>query len=194
MSDRRQWWTDEERDRVEALKAEGKPPRVIAVEIGRSVQAVVACLKVIKRREVQAAAPARGAGWTDEDDFTLSLLRRLGRSYPDMAEVLGRSENALRSRVCRNGVVDPGEAAAVEPPAVPGRQAWTEDDDLLLIHLTTKLDWDVDRVARFMRRTETALQARMSRIRISTTWYRRKAMPPSSRRRDCMCCQRAFVS
>jgi hypothetical protein len=70
---------------------------------------VVSCLKVIKRRAAQAAAPARGAGWTDEDDFVLSLLRRLGRSYPDMALVLGRSENALRSRVCRNWVVDPDD-------------------------------------------------------------------------------------
>jgi hypothetical protein len=134
-----------------------------------AVQAVVACLKAIKRREAQAPAPARGAGWTDEDDFVLSLLRRLGRSYPDMAEVLGRSENALRSRVCRSGVVDPGEeAATAELSSPPGRQAWTEDDDLLLIHLASLLDWND--VSRASCATETALQARMSRIRISTSW------------------------
>jgi hypothetical protein len=61
------------------------------------------------------------------------------------------------------------------------------------MHLTA-LVWQIDRIARFMGRTETATGARMSRTRLATTWYRRKALLPTAKRRACMCCQRPFLS
>lgn len=181
-------WTDEETARLQAMHAEGAKPGVIGMALGVTSQAVAAKLRYLAAGEKK---PVRGRPWSDNDEFVLSLMHRLGFPPAKISEVLGRSNKAIATHVSRVGISDPVD---VEERNVGPRERWTADEDLLLGELADR-SWEIARIAGLLGRTPSACQTRMARLGIVSAWRPSlQAARQAARVRPCMCCGRKFRS
>ena len=120
--------------------------------------------------------------WTLEDDARLTELRAQGKSDRETGAVLGRSEEAVRSR--RHGLKSQVQETAAPPPqqvaqaaeeptdevddrptVFANRNPWTAGDDAQLADLR-QAGYADEAIALFVGRTVAAVQARMCRLRL----------------------------
>src|SRR5699024_2199199 len=106
-------WSDADDRQLDELRDAGLTHGEIAERMGRTVYSVQARTQTRARRA--GIAPHRHEAWTAAEDATLLALRKDGVPWREVAERLGRTEDACMFR----GKVLKKEAAAQEQRAKP---------------------------------------------------------------------------
>lgn len=114
LASRPRHWTVEERDRVLALQSSGKSSREIAMDLGRTMEAVSSQLA-----RLRAGSSVRRARkpWTPEEDERMLSLLRAGRSVQEIGVSLDRHRTSVHAR----------RRALQQGPAKP-RRRWTDSE------------------------------------------------------------------
>jgi hypothetical protein len=98
-------WTDEEDQRLLALRAARKPSVVIAAALRRSEASVVGRIYVLKKRAATGGAVAapsssnKGSEWSPIDEQRLTEMTAARKSLSEIAAALGRTEAAVENRI-----------------------------------------------------------------------------------------------
>ena len=90
-------WTDDETDELRRMAADGLPRKEMAVQLGRTENAIRMKLQSLGLYVPKPAARP----WTALDDETLVKLYREGAPFSTLASIFGRSENAVITRLVR---------------------------------------------------------------------------------------------
>lgn len=111
--------------------------------------------------------------WTDDEWFRAKRMARDGHTVDEIAEALGRSVKAIRTRF---------SATRITPPAFKGRAArrfWTVDDEARAIEMRER-GTTVPEIARALKRSETGIYEKLQALRLraakaASTVYRAPA-------------------
>lgn len=90
-------WTDEEDELLIELWNQGMTTERIAEEVGRTKNGVVQRAVFLKRIHLIGHKPNREP-WTKKDDYRLVRMKKAGKSGKEIAERLGRSVYAVRTK------------------------------------------------------------------------------------------------
>ncbi len=107
-------WSPDEVAELRQMAADNLPRSEMATQLGRSPNAVRMKLQALGLYVPKPSARP----WTEQDEETLLSMYRAGATFAEMAELFGRSERAIVTRlVLLRAGLEPGTAAGGESVA-----------------------------------------------------------------------------
>ena len=102
-------WTAAEDMTLLTMWAEGSSVMDISRAVGKSYKATQT--RANRKGCGRSGIPVKRARWSGEDNAKLLELRKLGQSAQEIATVLGRTEHAVATQICRLGIGTPERPA-----------------------------------------------------------------------------------
>lgn len=168
-----QWLEDEDEQLITLIK-HGVPVEIIAKEMRRSDYGIVCRMeklgfevtrfehvkKQLKTEVVSTDIQARS--WNKRDDERLIHFYKTGMSFEQLAQKFYRHPKGIENRLGILGFLD---APRIKTPGLErAGEPWTDEENELFLNMA-KQGVHAAKIARQLRRTETAIQSRIDRLK-----------------------------
>lgn len=167
-----QWLEDEDKQLISFIE-HGVPVEIIAKEMRRSDYGIICRMEKLgynttqydreceQRQNLEADTSIWSRPWNSNDDKKLIQYFRTGMSFGPLAQKINRHPKEVEERLVELGFIkpryrSPGQERAGEP--------WVDEENVLLLELVKK-ETSIAEIAKQLRRTETAIQSRIDRLK-----------------------------